>query len=51
MAVSPTAASTPTVSMLDWDEATVQGFFVNVLKLEQYEDLIYGMFPLRSFKP
>jgi hypothetical protein len=42
MAASPTVASSPTVSLLDWDEAAVQAFLANVLQMPQYEELIYG---------
>ncbi|GFZ43211.1 hypothetical protein JCM24511_00930 [Saitozyma sp. JCM 24511] len=41
MAASPTVASSPTVSLLDWDEAAVQAFLANVLQMPQYEELIY----------
>lgn len=31
------------MTVMDWDEGVVNGFVVNVLKMEQYEDQIYGM--------
>jgi hypothetical protein len=30
---------------MEWDEGVVNGFVVNVLKMEQYEEQIYGMSP------
>jgi hypothetical protein len=30
------------MSVMDWDEGVVHGFVVNVLKIQQYEDQIYG---------
>lgn len=44
MATSPSFASSPTGSLLEWDELAVHGFFVNTLNLQQYEDLVYGEF-------
>lgn len=37
------------MSVMDWDEGLVNGFIINVLKLEQYEEKIYGTSP--SFGP
>ena len=48
MATSPTDASSPTMSVMEWDEGVVNGFVVNVLKMEQYEEQIYGMSPSPS---
>jgi hypothetical protein len=44
MASSPTVSS-PSTSVLEWDEAAVNAFLISVLGLERYEDVVYGMSP------